>query len=189
MTPCTIGEANEYVRRFHRHNKPVQAALFAVQASDAAGIVRGVAIVGRPVARLLDVGQNGRMKRRVAEVVRVTSDGTRNVSSLLYGAVRRIAKEMGFERIITYSLEAEGGASLRASGWTCVGEAGGKQWNTPARSREIEALYDQRKYRWECVVNPPFPFETISWPVSLADALPFACHPVIPEETGAEGTF
>jgi hypothetical protein len=177
VVPCTIGEANRYVGNFHRHSRPVQAALFAVQATDATGIVRGVAIVGRPVARLLDVGVDGHMKRRIAEVLRVATDTTWNVSSLLYGAVRRIAKEMGFELLITYTLsEEESGTSLRAAGWTCVEETGGQQWSHASRPRRLDALYSKRKYRWECILNPPFPFEAISQPGNMAEAMPFACH-------------
>lgn len=177
VTPCTISEANRYVKHFHRHRRPVRAALFAVQVTDALGVVRGVAIVGRPVARLFDVGVNGHMKRRVAELQRVATDTTWNVPSLFYGAARRIAREMGFERIITYTLkDEESGASLRAAGWTCAEETGGQQWESASRWRRFDPLYNKKKYRWECGLNPAFPFDTIFQPGSLAEAMPFACH-------------
>ena len=48
--------------------------------------------------------------------------------SFLYGAAARAAKALGYERIITYTLDTEPGTSLRASGWTCAGPAGGKRW-------------------------------------------------------------
>lgn len=32
---------------------------------------------------------------------------------------------MGYRRLITYTLPQEGGASLRAAGWKCIGERGG----------------------------------------------------------------
>jgi hypothetical protein len=176
VVPCTIREANAYIKAFHRHSRPVQAALFAVRVTDAMGVVRGAAIVGRPISRLLDVGVHGERKRRTAELVRMATDTTWNVSSLLYGAVRRICKEMGFETLITYTLQEEGGASLRASGWVCEREAGGQQWNSPSRSRLHNSLYDQPKYRWQCTLNPPFPFEYIVQPGGLPEAMPFACH-------------
>jgi hypothetical protein len=54
---------------------------------------------------------------------------------MLYGASWRVAKGLGFNRLITYTLPEEGGASLRASGWRCLGQRGGGNWNTPSRPR------------------------------------------------------
>ena len=48
----------------------------------------------------------------------------------------RIAKLMGYQKIITYTLATENGASLRASGWQCApGLRGGGNWNVPGRPR------------------------------------------------------
>ena len=55
MIPLSIKDANLFVQNFHRHNKPVHGAKFAVGASYKDALV-GVAIVGRPVARRLDDG-------------------------------------------------------------------------------------------------------------------------------------
>ena len=41
----------------------------------------------------------------------------RNVCSFLYSRAARIAKEMGYAKIITYILESEPGTSLKAAGW------------------------------------------------------------------------
>ena len=57
------------------------------------------------------------------------TDGTYNACSMLYGACCRVAKEMGYKKIITYILESENGASLKASNFTCEGKAGGVKWN------------------------------------------------------------
>lgn len=46
----------------------------------------------------------------------------------------RVAKAMGYKRIITYILESENGASLKASNFTCGGKAGGTHW-TGKRNR------------------------------------------------------
>jgi hypothetical protein len=48
---------------------------------------------------------------------------------MLYGACCRIAKEMGYVKVITYILESENGASLKASNFVCEGQAGGLKWN------------------------------------------------------------
>ena len=43
---------------------------------------------------------------------------TDNACSKLYGACCRIGFDMGYERIVTYTLATESGASLRAAGYT-----------------------------------------------------------------------
>ena len=108
MRPCELKEANELVARWHRHHKPVQGHRFSLKAVDEQGIVHGAAIIGRPVAR-------NNNQREWVEVTRLATDGTRNVCSLLYAAAARAAKEMGYEKIITYTLEEEEGVSLRAA--------------------------------------------------------------------------
>src|SRR3990167_10013504 len=101
----TIEQANEFVRRLHRHSRPVVGAKFSIGVMQEDCLV-GVAIVGRPVARRLDDGLT-------AEITRVCTDGTRNANSMLYAACRKAAKAMGHTRIFTYTLPEEGGARLR----------------------------------------------------------------------------
>ena len=81
--------------------------------TEADGRLAGVAIVGRPVSRYLDDG-------KTLEVNRLCTDGTKNACSFLYAAAARAARAMGYQRIITYTLDTEGGASLRAAGWCCA---------------------------------------------------------------------
>lgn len=140
ITPLSIAEANEFVRVHHRHHQAVAGAKFAVAVSDETGI-RGVAIVGRPVSRVLDDGWT-------LEVNRCCTDGARNACSMLYGAAWRAAKAMGYRRVITYTLPTEGGASLRAAGWRLVGEAGGGSWNCKSRPR-VDQHPTQVKLKWE----------------------------------------
>lgn len=100
----------------------------------------GVAICGRPVSRRLDDGLT-------LEILRCCTDGTRNACSKLYGACCRIGFDMGYCRIITYTLAAESGTSLRATGFRFDGEAGGKQW-TGQRRRIYYVAPEQMKHRW-----------------------------------------
>jgi len=140
LIPMTLAEANEFVRRHHRHHKPVPGSKFQIGVAEGEKVV-GVAIVGRPVARLLDDGWT-------LEVNRVATDGTKNASSMLYGACRRAAWALGYRRLITYTLPEEGGASLRAAGWKLIGERGGGSWNRNGRPRvDLHPL--QRKLLWE----------------------------------------
>src|SRR5207302_7908817 len=112
--PLHLREANEFVAKYHRHNLPTVGGKFAVGAAVDGKLV-GVAIAGRPVARKLDDG-------KTLEVLRVCTNGTANANSFLYGRVKRIAQAMGYQKVVTYTLEKESGASLRAVGAQVVGE-------------------------------------------------------------------
>lgn len=140
LVPITLKEANFFVEQHHRHHKPVTGHKFSIAASDGEKIV-GVAIVGRPVSRYLDDGWT-------LEVNRLCTDGTKNACSFLYSAVWRAAKNMGYKKLITYILQSENGASLKASGWKCVGEAGGKRW-TGKRRPEVDLYPAQMKLKFE----------------------------------------
>ena len=118
IIPLELRDANEFVAAYHRHHKPCVGHRFSIGVIDQTGKLRGVAIIGRPVARMID-------QSKVVEVLRLTTDGHFNACSKLYGASARIAREMGYERIQTYILESETGVSLKAAGWLDEGAAGG----------------------------------------------------------------
>ena len=122
-----LPEANAFVLEHHRHHKPVIGHLFSLGAVIDGKLV-GVAIVGRPVARLRDDGLT-------AEVTRLCTDGTRNACSFLYGASARAAFALGFKRIGTYILASESGGTLNAAGWRLIGETKGGSWSRPSRGR------------------------------------------------------
>lgn len=82
-TRIALADANDFVARLHRHHKPVVGHLFSLGAVLDGKLV-GVAIVGRPVARMRDDGLT-------AEVTRLCTDGTDNACSFLYGAAARAA--------------------------------------------------------------------------------------------------
>lgn len=141
IVPCTLREANAFVARVHRHHGPTVGHRWSVAVADEAGTVRGVAIIGRPVARMLDDG-------RTAEVNRVATDGCPNACSALYAAAWRAARAMGYRRLLTYTLASEPGDSLRGAGWKCIGQAGGGHWGRDSRPRETKHP-TQLKLRWE----------------------------------------
>ena len=146
--PIELKDANAFVSSLHRHHAPVYRDKFRIACLDDNGRLCGVAQCARPVSRVLDDGST-------LEVVRLCTDGTPNACSFLYSRCARIAKEMGYTRIITYILASENGASLRASGWKAdAGTYGGGSWNTPARPRDLEprqmSIFEERpKYSTE----------------------------------------
>lgn len=148
IVPLTLAAAKEFVGQEHRHHAPPVGHKFSVGVEDEDGTLRGVAVAGRPVARGLD-------QQRTLEVIRVATDGCPNACSALYGAVARIAKEMGYERhnVITYTLASEPGTSLRAAGWVPDHTVRGRSWDTPSRRREDVAPTED-KTRWRAAPVP-----------------------------------
>ena len=143
LSPITIKAANEYVKKHHRHNKPTQGGRFALAAYNGHDCV-GVVIVGRTTARLLH-------SETTAEVTRLcTSENSPpNTPSFLYSAAKRVWQAMGGDRIVTYTLDKESGASLRGAGWeqTAKYKPSGKGWQS--RDREHQPVFDEPKIRWE----------------------------------------
>ena len=75
----------------------------------------------------------------VLEISRCCTDGTPNAISKLYGTVFNIARLMGFERVQTYTLPEEGGASMRAVGMTLALTTPGGQWvHTDGKARRTD---------------------------------------------------
>lgn len=140
LVPMTLEEANEHVSKHHRHHQPVPGHKYSIGLSDGKEI-RGVVIVGRPVARMLDNGWT-------LEVNRCCTDGVRNGCSMLYRAAWRAAQSLGYKKLITYTLSEEGGASLRGAGWKVIGERGGGTWNRKHRPR-VDTHPLQTKLLWE----------------------------------------
>lgn len=141
ITPISLEEANIFVEEHHRHHNPVVGHKFSIAVSDDTNTVRGVAIVGRPVSRMLDNGWT-------LEVNRCCTDGVKNGCSMLYRSAWKSAKALGYRRLITYTLPEEGGSSLKGAGFTLVGERGGGSWSVPSRPR-VDKHPLQSKWLWE----------------------------------------
>lgn len=124
-----LKDANEFVARLHRHHKPTIGHRFSLSCVDTE--IRGVAIVGRPVARGCDY-------REVLEVTRLCTDGTKNACSILYAAAARCAKELGYSKIQSYILEDEDGTSLLAAGWQYEYTTAGGTWKHSAGPRRTD---------------------------------------------------
>jgi hypothetical protein len=140
VAPVTLRDAHAYVNAHHRHLRAPAGAKLAIGVRDDRERIRGVAILGRPVARRLDNGST-------IEVTRVATDGCRNACSALYGAARRIARELGYAQVVTYTRADEAGTSLRAAGWTVVQITRGGMWHRSGRPRRRSAA-EGVKRRW-----------------------------------------
>tara|TARA_X000001382_G_C3041482_1_gene138013 strand:- start:57 stop:521 length:465 start_codon:yes stop_codon:yes gene_type:complete len=146
IVPLTLKEANDFVTKHHRHNKKVVGHKFSIGVKINNKLV-AVAIVGRPVARKLDNGLTMEITRLC-----VINPAPKNICSFLYSRCCRIWKAMGGEKIITYTLETENGASLKASNFihksTTNYSDNSKGWLT--RDKRISQKIDKiNKLRWE----------------------------------------
>lgn len=145
--PMSRDEANAFIGVVHRHHGPVVSHRFAVGAW-VEGTLVGTAVVGNTKARALH-------ERTAAEIVRVATDGTFNACSFLYGRCRRVWVAMGGDprKLITYTLQSESGASLRAAGFIPEATVNGKEWDTPSRRRkERGGAQVEDKIRWRAAI-------------------------------------
>ena len=124
IIPVTFRQACAFVKEHHRHNKPPVGHKFSIGAADDNGLT--------------------------LEVNRTCTDGTDNANSMLYGAVWRAAKAMGYTRCITYTQHDETGASLRAVGWRRVKDLpANKGWSVPSRQRDDIGSAGIARVLWE----------------------------------------
>jgi hypothetical protein len=150
-----LREANAFIEAHHRHHKRVAGHRFSIGCAVGNRLV-GIAVVGRPVARLTN-------HRTTVEVTRLATDGTKNVCSMLYSAAARAAKAIGYEKIQTFILEQELGTSLLASGWQYEGDTPGGQWkHTDGKPRRTDQPTCP-KQRWSKILNSPYRNNSDDW--------------------------
>ena len=142
LRPVTKDVSDAFIKQHHRHHGVPVGALWRHGVHDENGVLVGVAIAGRPVARALDDGFT-------VEVTRLCTLGDRNACSILYAAVKRAAQAKGYRRGLTYILSSESGASLRASGWVHLWDVKGRSWDTPSRPRtDKHPTEDKQAWGW-----------------------------------------
>lgn len=152
IVPITLRVANQYVSTYHRHHGKCTGCKFCLGLIDGVGGIVGVAICGRPVSRHFDDGFT-------IEINRLCTDGTRNACSMLYSACVRVAKAMGYFKVITYILKSENGASLKASNFIYDGETGGEIW-TGYRKRD-NGVPKELKQRWVYIIKDLKPIKIL----------------------------
>lgn len=151
LQPITQEEAFSFIDEHHDTHDAPQGWKFGVGVNDGEQVV-GVATVGRPTSRHRQDGVT-------LEVTRCCTPGVenerraQNAASKLYAACWRAAKNMGYRRLITYTLaDSEEGTPLRAvDGYRVLHErTGGGDWSSPSRPR-VDTSPDEQKTLWEAV--------------------------------------
>lgn len=154
--PITLREANDFVSAYHRHNGRTSrdGGKFAIGVADESGLV-GVAIVGNPLSATY-------MDGYTAEVLRVCTapNSPLGANSFLYSRCWQAWRAMGGQRLITYTLTTESGASLRGAGWQVLHKTkdGHNDWEAKARmtgrARQWQSIYGQQKICWQVGAAP-----------------------------------
>ena len=141
--PITQRDAKEWVNTHHKHNKAPHGDVFRV-AARADEMIVGVAMVGRPVSRVLQ-------SQGAAEVIRMclVEGAPKNTASFLYGRCIRAARALGYTALYTYSLDFEEGASIRASSFVVDGHVRGRSWSCKGRPRVDQPFQKTNKIRWK----------------------------------------
>lgn len=139
IRPITFKQASEFINEHHRHHNATIGCKFCIGLYSNDSLI-GCAVCGRPVSRHYDDGLT-------CEINRLCVLGDyKNACSMLYGACCRIAKNMGYKKIITYTLQSENGVSLRASNFICEGQSGGTHWT--GKRDKGQKIPHEMKNRW-----------------------------------------
>lgn len=142
LMPIDQATAQAFVRQYHRHHDAPRGDLWRHSIVDSVGVVQGVCIVGRPVARALDDGLT-------VEATRVcVRDDVPNGCSMLLGAARQQAIIQGYRRGLTTILDVESGSSLKASGWEFLWDFDPEHWDRPGRPRKSRPDEEHAKQVW-----------------------------------------
>ncbi|MBQ1052764.1 hypothetical protein KBX50_30470 [Micromonospora sp. C51] len=144
--PISYRRARDFIATHHRHLTAPQGHTFSLGLTNHAGMLLGVAVVGRPLARHLDDGLT-------AEITGLATDGSRNACSVLLAAAWRVARHMGYQRMITYTRADEPGTSLRAAGWTTTADLPATPgWDRPTQPRTSHGADRIARTRWQVTI-------------------------------------
>lgn len=139
LRPISFNAAKKWVGEHHRHSSMPNGWKFGAAIYDNERMC-GVVMCKPPTARMLDDGFT-------LEIQRLCTDGTRNACSFAYASMVRVAKELGYKRVVTYTREEESGSSLKAVGFQCVAGGIAEDWSRRWGPRNNVA--GTPRLRWE----------------------------------------
>ncbi|CCH17698.1 XF1762 family protein [Micromonospora lupini] len=142
VRPISYRQACAYISANHQQLERPQGHTFSLGLTNHAGNLIGVAMVGRPDTRSHDDGLT-------AEVSRLATDGPRNAYSVLLAAAWRVARRMGYQRMITYTRTDKPAAALRAAGWKVAEAPSAPRRNRLSRHRAPRGTGDATRTRWQ----------------------------------------
>jgi hypothetical protein len=146
IAPCSVKAALKKVSEWHRHLPELQGGLFAAKVLHEGQWV-GVGVFGNPSRAWQDTGRGVIARCAAQEKLPPVGDHAAPACTMLYGALCRAAKALGYREAWTYTLPHEPGTSLRAAGFVEMGLTDGGEWDRPSRSRKA-AKFSEPKKRW-----------------------------------------
>lgn len=142
IIPLTLRQANDFVEAHHRHSARTSndGGKFAIGLEHDGQLV-GAAIVGRPVARMLQ-------RPGAAELLRcrIGPGAPAGSGKALNSRCKRIWQLMGGTKLLTYTLAHESGGSLSGAGFYREADVAGRKWT--GSKRGDRAIADLPKTRW-----------------------------------------
>jgi hypothetical protein len=149
IVPLTLREANDFVEAHHRHSARTSndGGKFAI-GLEWDGELVGVAIVGRPVARLLQRPGTAELLRCCVKVGAPTGAG-----KTLNSRCKRIWQLMGGTRLVTYTLASETAGSITGAGFVWEAKVKGRKWNGDKNGDR--AIAEEDKNRWGAQLAEP----------------------------------
>lgn len=151
LVPITVKAALREVRAKHRHLPDLQGGLFAVGVETGGELV-GVGVAGNPSRVWQATGRLVISRCALMDELEgvIDSNGKEHAApgcSMVYGALSRDAKALGYHEVWTYTLPEEDGRSLKAAGFVDMGLTSGGEHCRPSRYR-APAKHPEPKRRW-----------------------------------------
>lgn len=152
LAPVTGRAAIKWVADVHRHLPKLQGAMFAVGVAHGGQIV-GMATAGNPARVWQGTGRMVTTRCAAKSDLPGIGQHCAPVCTMLYGALCRAAKALGYREAWTYTLPCEPGTSLVAAGFQYMGETSGGEWSREDRARD-KAVCALPKKRWMRQLGP-----------------------------------
>lgn len=134
------------VSEWHRHLPDLQGGLFAARV-ELNGECVGVGVFGNP-SRVWQATGRGVISRCAAqEDLPDVGEHAAPACTMLYGALCRAAKALGYREAWTYTLPHETGRSLKGAGFIDMGLTDGGEHDRASRRRK-PAVNSDPKRRW-----------------------------------------
>lgn len=147
LAPCSVKAALKQVRAWHRKLPKLQGALFAARVIGPDGECCAVGLFGNPCQEWQDTGRGVITRIAAQEGLPKVGEHAAPACTMLYGALCRAAKALGYREAWTYTLPEEPGTSLRAAGFIKMGLTDGGDYDRPSRNRK-PAIRPEPKVRW-----------------------------------------
>lgn len=147
LAPCTVKAAIKKVKECHRHLPNLQGGLFAAQVIGPDGECAGVAVFGNPSRVWQNTGRGVITRCAAREGLPNVGNHAAPACTMLYGALCRAAKALGYREAWTYTLPHESGQTLKGAGFIDMGMTDGGEHDRKSRRRK-PAVNAAPKRRW-----------------------------------------